>query len=276
MSEHSFVHTDGTENIEQYRLSIRVSPGGFSFSQIRVNDKTVIKGNNHTLKVKDDSYFIRSFPEWYRSEETLKIPVQRLEIVFYTEKFTFIPDSFFRPEKTQLVFRQLFQLTTPVKLVTSKLEVADYHFAFAIPEKLYQQITHLFDTVSFTHPVKLITDHPGLDFSGNQLVMFFTSGHFYVLLYRTGKLCLSNSFPFLHPNDVIFYTFHLLRKEKLQLAETPVILGGTPEIIKNIVPHLTSHFPILQIAEMNEGIVFGGECSFRPEYPLYSIFRDNP
>ena len=83
------------ENSINNILSIRVSPGGFSFSVVNLQNNKLLAFNHSTLKISNEHFIPRRFGEWIDSETILQNKYGQTHVYVDTPKFTFVPEPFF-------------------------------------------------------------------------------------------------------------------------------------------------------------------------------------
>ena len=95
MSETTFDRYFETNKTQEYTLFIHVSPDGFSFSVVNTDEKRLLAYNSTPLKISNETFLIRRFDEWAKSEKLFLNEFKKTVIIFDTEKFTIVPEDYY-------------------------------------------------------------------------------------------------------------------------------------------------------------------------------------
>ena len=221
------------EKTKEYILSIQVSLGGFSFSIICPNEKQLLALQNTPLTISNEKFISRRFNEWVNSVDLLQKTYKETRIVVASEFFTLVPEAFYDEQKNREIIYPILEVDATEKIVDNKLENFDSRLLFAIPPRLGDNL----ENVTFLHPVKLLIENQTITNSQNELILWFTPGGCYLILYDSKQILLANHFKITHENDVIYYVLTTLKQLGIVAGKTHIRTGGEmaeKESIQNI------------------------------------------
>ena len=228
----------------EYKLSIQVSLDGFSFFILSVQEKKLLAFRYDKLKISNESFIARRFSEWLEEEEWTTRNFNQVEIFYTTSRFTLVPEEYYEETKKQELFHLLFPPAPNEQLEMNKLAASENRLLFAVQSRWKKEITEKFGN-DIKHPVAVLTEKMINSDSGknDSLGLFFNRNTFFAMLVKNGRLMFSNSFPFSHVNDVVYYTLSTLKQFEAAPKNTRLLAAGEINREDELSGWLKKYFP---------------------------------
>ena len=182
------------KNTIEYKLSIQVSLGGFSFSVVNPEENRLLALKNSPLKISNETFIARRFSEWIESEEILQQKFGEMQIIVSTKNFTTVPEDFYLTENSKKLTGLFWETDKDTKIIENKIDPFKLHLLFAVPNQLASSIQSSFDNCSFLHPVKKICEQTPDFISENGVILLFDANSFYIIVFNKNNFLMANSF----------------------------------------------------------------------------------
>ncbi len=229
---------------EEYNLSIQICLDGFYFAVIQPKENRLIALKYSPVSIRSDHFLGRRWKEWVENNDLLKQRFAETTIICFTEKFTIVPGEFYNFEKQNNIASFVIGNQQGYKVSDNYLPSVRGNLIFSIPETLLAVINEKFPNHHLLHPLTNII-HKLQEMNTvekKDMMLLFGKKHFLLLLFMNGELLVANSYPFKHPNDVLYYVFSVLEKSKISRNEVNLITAGEIMPENNVDLLLKSHF----------------------------------
>ena len=212
----------------EYKLSIQVSLGGFSFSVIHIAENRLLALYNSPVTISTEKFLTRRFQEWANSEDILNHSFAEVRVQYDTPNFTVVPQSYFSGEKQNQIAALLFEQEAASQVVTIHPEKLHTQFLFSVPANLPALIANKFGTANLWHPAATMAQNAVEHFRKNEngAVVFFSKSTFFLLMFSGEKLLLANSYNYQHPNDVAYFLMAALNRFNLKPTDFKLEVCG--------------------------------------------------
>lgn len=169
----------------QYRITIQLDLGGYSFS-IYDRNGTQIRQGSHPCPVD------LSVGELARE---LNWKAQAVSVYYTTWKYTLVPVSMYSKDAPEAALRSVRDLNPDDKVLILEMPSRKAIMIFAIPQKIYYGLTALNKNVKFYPMSYLLIDRISSITDNNRLLVSFTEGMLHIAAAERDRLLFANSFP---------------------------------------------------------------------------------
>ncbi len=243
MSELVSIESFDIEKTYEYILSIQVSLDGFSFSILSQHENEILAFRTNELKISSTALIARRLNDLLESEELLKNPFKKIRVVVFSQKFTLIPEEYFREGLKQEIPPLLFGEDDEQEIAENVIGEMATRLIFALPKGLNKVISEQIGECEIVHPVKIILSNIPETGKENGLILLFDTKDFYVVIFKKNKVLLANNFKMSHVNDVVYYVLTTLRQLEIPTTETDLFIidsvNKLPEIEDSLSPYFT-------------------------------------
>lgn len=239
--------TNGSFEIEKtihYTLSIQVSLDGFSFVVFDSLNNCVVAHKTTPLKISSENLIVRHLKDWLESESILKKHFGNIRIFVFTETFTLIPEDFSNDISPEILNSLLFSVDAKTELNENKITDLNARLVFPVQSDLNGLLNQFFynSVKEILHPVSVVLSKPIEHKKKNKAVIITTRKFFYLVIFRNGKLLLSNSFQYLQPADLVYNVLNSFNVLKTSRNETELFVFGAIQENTEIENLLQPHF----------------------------------
>lgn len=240
------------ENTFEDILSIQVSLNGFSFSVLRPSDGKIVAIKSMPLKISSNKLIARRFKEWFKNETILQKTFQKVRIIIFSEKFTFVPKSLFSSDIKDEISHILFKEANQLQFAENIVESTNSKLLFALPEGLMETINDTIGDCSIIHPVKLLANYIAPERPNKQLLLLFNNNNLYLVLKDEHKILLANNFTVKHINDVVYFVLTALKQMGIQSKTIDLYFAGKSAYSANIDVNLNTHLNSIKKLDVTE------------------------
>ncbi|MDR3140234.1 MAG: DUF3822 family protein [Tannerellaceae bacterium] len=253
------------DNSGKYIMSIRLWPGGLSFSAHNPNEpKSYIFRN---IDFDRNIPYSTSLKEVFFANECLVWPYKRTCVLSVTPHYTLIPGELFsEKQKNEWL---AFNFTSHEKhTLSDSIGKEDVKIVYDIDEEVYE-----FCSRSLTNPVFV-------NYLTPQLIVFQKqsqaekSGHMFVVIHENrvdiscfseGSLHFVNTFTFDRPDDILYYTLYIWRKMEMNQLQDQFSLAGDSSLCGKLTQSLQVYLQHVSPIEIpSEAYLMGGEILQAP------------
>ncbi|MDD3077702.1 MAG: DUF3822 family protein [Paludibacter sp.] len=197
-----------------YRLSIRFTPGGFSLS---VYDKVI----NSLISTKKQSLDLLNLNEnqlldALESQSEFKQTFSDLRLIIESECYSTIPEAFYTNENAENILKfQYPELSTSQSILKNDLIAWNATIVFAVHKPLESVLKSMFPEIPIEHHLfALINDE--IPLSGKSAIyVFLRTEKLDLILLEEGQLSLVNSFRFDTNEDVLYHIMNVYENKML-------------------------------------------------------------
>ncbi len=223
---------------EEYNLSIRLAPDGFSFSIHSQSDPSIFHhqgiplGNklsptDHIKKVIFDLGFFSQ-------------PFKRTSVTVVTPCFTLVPEEYYDRQKVKELFRFNIYQGEPECVLTDRFTEGAYRILFSMDEELHSFLSRSLWNPLFLHHTGSLLHLFHTRAGAEEKKCCFVDFHdrsMTIVCFSGDTLISANSYPALHTHDTTFYIASIWEKLSLNQSSDNLFLSGD----------LTPHHPTMEI-----------------------------
>lgn len=247
---------------KEYKISIQVSPDGFSFCVIRPVKNRILAFNYEQITLSSMEFIGRRFDEWIDSQDILKNEFSEISLYYSSERYTLIPSTFYDYKNQDAVTNLLFGSNKNCESRDNYISEIAANLVFTIPRSLTEVFEHRFPGVQIQHPVSdFIARAATAEKSQQSLAfLFFNRKSFDLLLFSGERLLTANHFSSNLPADVAYFLFSVLKSKKINTESTALELAGNISEENEIFKTLHKYFKTIGLKKISTGYnpeVFG-------------------
>jgi len=219
-----------------YRLSIRLSPNGFSVFVCDVNEK-VIASVNQTYKHSGDT---NSLKEAILSIKPSLPDCQEVILICETEFYTLIPNSFFASDHA-LDFLKLQHPDMPEtnQVFSHSFQNHDSIFIFGYDSGIVQTLTDIFPTLKIEHQLISSIEHD----HQNMISIWIGEERIDCLVFHKGEIKLLNHYPYQTAEDIVYHALNIAYHLQFDIMEFEITVYSDEANAKNYEEIITTYLP---------------------------------
>jgi len=253
------------DNSEKYIMSIRLWPGGLSFSAYNPQEtKSYIYRN---INFDRNIPYATSLKELFFANECLVWSYKRAYVLTVSPCYTLIPERLFQEKQKKNLLA--FSFTVQEKqLLTNSIEGGHVKVVYDINEEVYE-----FCSRSLANPVHIHHITPQLiAFRKQSLAEKFR--HMFVVIhpkliditcFSEGNLLFANSFTFDQSDDIIYYILYIWRTIRMEQLHDCISLTGDSVLCGRLAQGLQMYLQhVKQIETPSEAYLMEGEILQAP------------
>lgn len=216
---------------KKYRLSIQLSPDGFSFCIFNDETRKFLSIESVSFATSNRTHeACKLLRNLYDKNSWLKLNYKSVTILYESEKTTLVPSPLFDESEKETYSNFNFPIEKSQELIHEKLNILDAFLLYTIPREMVQTLQELFPgNILLSHSGRLID---GLLISNknlqNQKRAFVNVRNTYLdLVFLEGsKLQYYNSFCYKSKEDFIYYVIYVMEQLGLNPEEIELRLSG--------------------------------------------------
>lgn len=229
------------ENIQTY-LSIRLLPGGFSFSFEHPDEPL---SDSHTVvAVTPGADYYDRMKEAFLQDERLLQSYDNVTCTVSTNRFTIVP-----PGTSAMVSHSMYSMalpdaTEPEVLLTDDTN-DDILLLFGIHEAFYHFLMRTFQDITFRHPISLLHHSYRTQQAFGEhakLMVQATVTEMFVLLYQQQSLTMANRFETSQIENMCYYIANIWQQCQLDALHDTLVLQGDDTTLTHIHQQLSPYF----------------------------------
>lgn len=133
--------------------------------------------------------------------------------------------------------------------ITAQQPVAAANAVFRAPKSWKDELDKHFPYAKYTHKFQgIFTGNHNGDISDGVRVLFYR-GHFFLVLYREGRLQLIRRFDYQTPEDVVYHILNTFEQYELLPTETDVYISGLIDLRSALYTELYKYLHNVKIEE---------------------------
>ena len=260
------------QKTKDYTLSIQVCLDGFSFLIVHPDEKRIVAFKSTPIIISSEILIARRLKEWLETEELLKNQFKSVRSFIFSENFTLVPDEYSELEWHRNLTSSLFDKKVHNHFIENKISVSDSILIFPVSQDIITVLQHFFNkNIEIIHPATNILNHPIESKKKNQSVILSTKKYFYLIVSRNNKLLMANSYPTVHPNDLVYNVINTFQQLETSRSETELFLAGSVSQNKDIAVLLLPFFENISSLKTEE-LIINSEIIDK-SLPLYLILN---
>ncbi|HON17786.1 MAG TPA: DUF3822 family protein [Salinivirgaceae bacterium] len=242
-------------------LSIHISMDGFSFciTNPETHHALYIKDYRFVedLSLEDVANLISEINYW---DETLRIPYQRVRVMFDCQQETIVPDQLFDEHQASKLLRLLFKEPNyPVHLLSRSIRSMDCWTVSQIPLILSERLkSHQPQAEIFTSTAPILERMVSERFINPypKFILNIQRNYFQIFISENGRLTFHNQFYTPHPNDIVYFVAFVVDQLNFDTENLVIRLIGTIETVSPEYQLLKNYFRNVSF-EKNPSIFHG-------------------
>ena len=271
------LNKDRTEN---YKLSIRLSPGGFSFCILDDQQNRYIALESYSIKPPQNiEEYISRLNDIIESANFLKQRFKSVNLLYENNHFTLIPDPLFNPEMKELYLHFNHEIDPSGEIASDKLSNLDAFNIYTIPASVNQWIRQVFPDAMLAHRATVLVEGILLNFKNANLekTVFIQvrSSSFDVLYVKNNKVVFLNSFNYKTNEDFVYFLMFVL--EQLQLNPEYITLQLIGEISErsSLYILLSKYVKYCRFMDRNESFDYSHAFNQLLSHTFYNLLNLN-
>ena len=215
------------DNSEKYEVSIRLWPGGLSFSGYIPHEKESFFSEKIlfdsdvpiSLSLKNIFFDNQCFTYLYRS----------FYVICATEKYTLAPENVFSEKEKSLLFSLCHQQDETGKILVQQLSNLQSFLLFSVDNEVYEFLMRSILNPEFIHslsPLLLSWQKNSLTFFPKQVHAFIHNNLMDIACFDHGELLFVNSFNCENENDIVYYIMYTCRQLEINQLEDSIHFHG--------------------------------------------------
>jgi len=244
---------------EEYHLSIRLSPDGFSFCIHCPDNPSIFHqqgtpvGNklSYTDNIKKLIFDLGFFSQ----------PFKKTTVTLVSPYYTLVPHAFYDKKQVRELFHFNFHGVDGV-LLSDFSSIGEYHLVYPIDEEVHSFLSrNLWNPVFHHHTTPLLQLFETRQAENNRRTCFvdFHDRNATIACFAENKLLSVNTFPGINPHDTTYFIASVWEKQAFDQTTDTLCLSGdidsqktVTDILKKLIRHVDS-------IELNPGVILTGE-----------------
>lgn len=216
-----------SKKTENYHISIQLDLGGVSFCILdTLIDKYVAFKRYLLNKVTDPENLVEHIEKIISTDNFLHQEFKSSSLIFFSQKSTLVPSSFFDKEKVKDLFEFNHYLEEFHELHFNYISCIDAYNVFAIPTVVANAFYNKFRNIKFFHQATPFIKSVINGFSQNSGVHICLNHDFFdIIVKEDSKLKLYNTFRFINETDLLYFVFYVMNQLKVD-KQTLMTLSG--------------------------------------------------
>ncbi|MDR1524494.1 MAG: DUF3822 family protein [Tannerella sp.] len=234
--------TLNVDNSEKYNASIRLWPGGLSFSGYIPSEadsffaETVLLDRNIPL--------VQSLKEIFFDNESLSYVYDSLHVICVTEKYTLAPDSVFSEKDKDLLFSFCFRTDRNRRVLFQPLKPIGSSLLFGIDSEVYEFMIRSLINPQFIHslsPLLLLWRKTSLACYPKQIYAVVHDAVLDIVCFERGEILFINSFCHETENDIIYFIMYVCKQLSVNQFEDYIYICGDKHLCRKIMPVIKNY-----------------------------------
>jgi hypothetical protein len=250
---------------EQYNLSIRLTPDGFSFYIVDPfgGGKSVF----YTSSFSNLKSQLSQIEEIVFKHEQLLLPYRRTDLIVVSPHYTFVPNELFVEDKKEELLSFQFHNTAD-KILTNSLQRIPVTNVFAMDSEIYGFLHRSFSINRVLHYATPMGEYfAERSRFGNYSKMYLhiEATHLDIFCFERNRLKLNNSLNFSQINDAAYFVLNAWEKAGLHQTDDELHLCGINDLLTEITPLLKKY--LQRVSPLNpptDWYVSPANCEYLP------------
>ena len=237
-------------NSENYNLSIRLAPNGFSFCIYSPNDTSVFYFQEITIGTKLS--YLESIKKFVFDIGIFSNTFNKSNIYVVSKNYTIVPDQFFDQKQIKKLFTFNFQDSEGVILNDKSLN--DYHIVFDLNDEVHSFLTrHLFNPILHHHSTSLIYSFEKLkrNPADRECFIDFHDEYMTVVCFSGNKLLSANTFAETNAFNISYFVMGIWDKLGFDQNSDKLYISGNLESQHKVEGELKSLIKNIESIELN-------------------------
>jgi len=226
---------------EQYNLSIRLTPDGFSFYVV----DSAVEGmaDYVSFQFKKNQSVLTQIEELFYQNERLLLPYKRTDIVVLTPDYTVVPNTLMI-DKREADLLNMMHPDGEGKVLTNKLGRISATNIFRMNQDVYSFLMRTLTVNRLIHYITPLTEYfTERSKFGNYSKLYVNIGinHLDIFCYHRNKLNMVNSHAYVTISDAAYFVLAAWEKHQLHQLDDELHVCGNPSLRKDLMPLLSKY-----------------------------------
>lgn len=212
------------EQSEEYILSIRLEPDGFSFS---IQDSTAPeKFFFHRVLLNKTLSYEENFKEFFFANEFLSAQYKKVRIISCSKQYTLVPYEAMREGAETIYYSFCFDDDERVVLRNSLKEL-NLEIVFSLPAGLYEFCSRSFLAPQYIHhiaPEIRSTEKSSVNSDRKQLSVFIDGKMLDVVSMHKRELQFANSYSFDQLQDILYFITNVWKQQAMDQVNDELLI----------------------------------------------------
>ena len=242
---------------EQYKLSIRLSADGFSFSIHHPQNEEDFFFTTHPVNV---SYSMTAnIKKMIQATKELKHSYQQTNILIDTSRFTPIPFDLFEDELGDELFYQNLQHRDNEIVLCNILGKSNIALLFGMDKHAHQLLIEQFPQARIFACVSPLTEHftsQSKKENNRKLYAHFRPNKMEIFAFDKGKLLLINTFNCKQTSDQVYYLLYVWQQLGFNQEKDQLLLTGNMDAKEELLNELNKFLRHVNLLSMQEELPY--------------------
>ena len=254
-----------TDNSEKYILSIRLCPGGLSFSGYIPSDG----GRFFYREVEFDrsNSYVSSLKDFFFENDFLSWVYKRIHVIYVSSQYTLVPKAFFQ-EKDRREYLS-FNFSAPEETcLNNTLKTENAEVVFGLDKEVYEFCSRSLLNPDFTHHITSflsLWEKRSRMNPSRQMCVFLHDKMMDIACYSQGSLLFVNSFETDMEDEILYYILSAWRGTDMDQVADMLYIAGNPVLRNRIMEALKTYLQHVSVMEIpSEAYLLGGDIGQVP------------
>jgi hypothetical protein len=215
------------DNSEKYEVSIRLWPGGLSFSGYIPKEKDSFFSEK--VLFDSDEPMSLSLKNTFFDNQCFMYLYKSFYVICASEKYTLAPENVFSEKDKSLLFSLCHQHDETGKILVQQLSNLQSFLLFNIDNEAYEFLVRSLVNPIFIHslsPLLLSWQKNSLTSYPKQIHTFIHNNLMDIACFEHGEMLLVNSFNCENENDIVYYIMYACKQLEINQLEDSICFHG--------------------------------------------------
>jgi|GEM_PF-2277074 hypothetical protein len=266
----SFPDAFSINTSEKYILSIRLLPGGLSFSC-----SIPMVGNTFFFRevVFDHSKtYLSSLKEFFFGNEFMSWQYKKVNILCFTSHYVFVPADMYDASRKQELIQGAF--LKPETMCLDNALSDKGHIVFSLERDIYEFLCRSFVNPSFLHhltPALTLWNKQQRKHLNGQMFVLLNSKTIDVACLNKGELLFLNSFEYSKSKDVFYLLACIWRQVGQDQLKDEMSVFGNPDDCNSLMTDLRVYIQNVKAMDMPLEFYLLGDEASKASYDIISL-----
>ena len=212
---------------ENYEVSIRLMPGGLSFSGYIPTERDSFF--SETFSFDNNLPAVDSLKNIFFTNPCFSYNYRSCYVICVSVKYTLTPDPVFKENEKIRLFNFCHSKTKSLKVLVHPVKTLNIFLSFGIDEDIYAFLVRSLATPQFIHPLSPVLNYwqkKSLMLYPKQMHVMIREDMIDVICMQQGDLLFANSFFYDSDSDIIYYIMYICRQTGFNQVEDCLSLSG--------------------------------------------------
>ena len=208
----------------------------------------------------------------FQDEELLRQRYNQVLIAYDTYESVFIPTEVYNKDELAVHLDVLYGKNVDHSIVSESLPALDIYNVYRVSSGLQKTIQSKFTNNYNWQFYSVLLKNAG-SAKKDTINVEFKTDEFTVLVQKSGKMILAQTFNYSAPNDVLYYFLKISQQLNLSQQETEVLVSGLIEKDSALYRELYKYFINIEFDSIYGQVKLGEELKTNPEHYYSSISK---